>query len=144
MRPEIRLSKLEAILDVESMDLSWLTDDELKMELLDCSRSIAADLAAPAELREQMTQQVAEIEDGIRRQALACREPGYAEHLAQVAGTRFPDYVPCICGDLTGNPGSLEYRDLDKPQIMERRAAILARPDVQALLAYVDAAVVHA
>ncbi len=62
MRPEVRLSKLEAILDIESMDLSWLTDDELKMELLDCSRSIAADPAAPAELREQMTQQVAELQ----------------------------------------------------------------------------------
>lgn len=141
MRPEVRLSKLEAILDVESMDLSWLTDDELEMELLDLSRAIAADPAMPAEDRERTAQQAADIEDGIRRQALARREPGYAERMAQVAGTRFPDYVPCICRDLMGNPGSLEYHDLDKPQIMERRAAILARPDVQALLADVDTAV---
>lgn len=148
MRSEARLSKLEAIVDTESMDLSWMTSDEVTMELLDLSRALGADPAIPIEERERMTQQAADIEDGIQRQALARREPGYAEYLAQVAGTRFPDYVPCICGDLMGYPGSnprsLEYCDLDKPRIMERRAAILARPDVQALLAYVDVAASHA
>lgn len=144
MRPEIRLSRLEAVVDVKGADLSRLTDDELKMEILDCSRSIAANPSAPAEVREQAAQHVAESEDGIRRQALARREPSYSEHLAKVAGSRFPDYVPCVCGDLTANPGSLEYQDLNKPQIMERRAAILARPDVQALLAEVDGVVGYA
>lgn len=137
MTPAVRLSLLEAVVDVEGADPSRLTRDELYMRLLDLSRSVVADPSTPAPAREEAERCIAEIEGGIRRQALARRAPGYKRHLAQIAGTRFPDYVPCVCGDPTVEAGMLEYHDLDKPRVMERRAAILARPDVQAVLAEV-------
>ena len=133
--PARKLTPLEAIVDVEETDSSRLTRDELYMRLLALSRRIVVDPSTPAAPREEAARYIAEIEGGIRRQALARCRPSYGRHLAQVAGGRFPDYVPCVCGDPTVDPGMLEYHDLDKPRVMERRAAILARPDIQALLA---------
>ena len=75
MRHALRLARLEARVDISNADLSRLTDDELSIKLLDLSRRIAADPEAPAEIRADCQRRVMEIEDDIRRQALARRAP---------------------------------------------------------------------
>lgn len=140
MSVERRLAKLEAGIDPSGMGFHHMTDDELQMRLLDVSREILAGDDATLEERALATSSVARVEASIRAQAVQRRTPGYAKHLARVQGTR-ASYVPAVC-DVYGNGnGMAEYGDLHRPRIMERRAAILARPDVQALLADVDAAV---
>ncbi len=76
---------------------------------------------------------VEEIEAGIRAQAAMRRRPEYAKHIARVQGAR-ATYVPSVCGREGRANSGLEYEDLHRPKIMERRAAIFARPDVQALI----------
>jgi hypothetical protein len=128
-------SRLDRLQGPPKSDEICMTSDEIKIRILDLSRVIAADDTASAESRAFAAAQVALIEGGIKAQARDRREPSYAKHLAYMQGNR-PYYVPAICGGEDGKSNSMaEYHDLFKPEIMERRAALLARPDVQALIA---------
>ena len=131
---ERRLAKLEAATDPSRTGLAHLTDDEIAVHLLDASRLIAADETATLEERAAAAGRVVTVEVGVRAQAALRRSPGYDAHLAHVARGR-SDYVPAIFADMDGRAnGMLEYSDLHRPNIMQRRAAILARPDIRAIV----------
>ena len=134
MSVERRLAKLEAVADPSGTGLAHLSDDELALRLLDVCRSIAADDTATAAERAASAGRVATIEAGIKAQAALRHSPGYDKHLAWVQGQR-PNYVPAVFADMDGRAnGMLEYGDLHRPNIMERRGAILARPDIRSLI----------
>jgi hypothetical protein len=135
MNLNLRLSRVEASLRPQGADdLRHLTGDELSMRLWDVSRKLLASERLSEPDRSIISVEVGKIEAGIVAQARMRAEPSYARHLAIVQGSR-PYYVPAICG-LDGMANSMtEYHDLHTPDIMERRAAIFARPDVQALIA---------
>lgn len=128
-----RMERLEGRLDVGNT-LSHLTLDELQIRMLDVCQGMLADNAADPDFdRAHVADLINEIETGIRAQAAMRRQPDYARHLAWVQGKR-PIYVPAVCGRDGKANGMNEYADLFRPNIMERRAAIFARPDVQALI----------
>ena len=134
MSVERRLAKLEAASDPSGTGLAHLTDDEFTMYFLDVSRLIAADDTATAERRAAAAERVASIEAGIKAQAALRRSPGYDKHLAWVQG-KLPSYTPAVFADMDGRAnGMLEYADMARPRIMQRRAAILARPDIRAII----------
>ena len=134
MTVERRIAKLEAVTDIRNASLARLTWDEIQIRLLDLCRKASVATNIPPDERAHAAARVAKIEAGIKAQAKLRREPGYERHIAYVASGR-PDYVPAVCGwDGVGN-GMVEYGDLDRPEVMRRRAAILARPDVHALIA---------
>lgn len=134
MKFDIRLAKLEAMLDPGGLNLNRLTTDELLMAIWDVARAALATDTITPERRAELTRTVEGIEVGIRSQAALRAQPDYARHLEYVRGKR-ETYVPAVCGfDGQGN-GMREYDGLHEPNIMARRAAILARPDVQALIA---------
>ena len=110
------------------------TWDEIQIRLLDLCRKASVATNVSADDRAHAAARVAKIEAGIKAQAKLRREPGYERHIAYVASGR-PDYGPAVCGWDGAANGMVEYDDLDRPGVMERRAAILARPDVHALIA---------
>lgn len=134
-----RLDKLEAaLLPSDGDGLAALTWDELEVRVMDLSRKVAADPCHDQAVREEAAARVERIEDGIRYQASALRRPGYAAHLACVSRGR-DGYVPAVCAMEAGHgafcsSGMMEFGGLDRPRIMERRAALRARPDIALLI----------
>jgi hypothetical protein len=127
-----RMERLEVRLDVGNK-LSRLTSDELQIRILDVCRAMIERGGETPEVMGGLSSRVDEIERGIRAQAAMRRQPDDAKHLAWVQGKR-ATYVPAVCGH-SGEANSMnEYDDLHRPSIMERRLAILARPDLQALV----------
>ena len=132
MTVERRIARLEASIDPAGSGLSHLTDDEVSIRLLDTARAFLACDAAPVEYPELCAQAaltVAELEASIVAMAAHQCTPGYDKHIAWVQGDRadLRPYVLAVFGS--------EYDGLDRTRIMERRAALRARPDVQALIA---------
>ena len=131
MTVERRIARLESSIDPSGSGLSHLTDDEVSIRLLDTARAFLACDDAPVEYPElcaQAAATVAELEAGIVATAAHQCTPGYDKHIAWVQGDRadLRPYVPAVFGS--------EYDGLDRTRIMERRAALRARPDVQALI----------
>jgi hypothetical protein len=136
-----RLARMEVRMEM-SNNLRHLTMDEIQIRIWDICREGMSRLSGdplPSELEsfEYMAGLVAEIETGIRAQAELRRQPDYARHLAYAQGKR-DVYVPAVCGCDGKANGYNEHEDLHRPNIMARRAEILARPDVQALVGHVS------
>ena len=128
-----RLLKLEASGPQEG--LAELTDDELKVLLLETYRARTPDIE-PEALGERQ-RHMAEIEADIIHTAQKQASPDYARHLDWCRSmwrkrTGRDDYVLALTG---GNGGFGEYADWDKPRVMERRAALRSQALVQELLA---------
>jgi hypothetical protein len=122
---------------VGDTDLAYLTDDELTIVLWISSRALAAHPEADDDRREEFKRKAENIEAGIIRQAARLASPDYGDFFEACRSnwktkTGKDDYVP---------PVSVESGDTwDFPDIMQRRAALWARPDVQRLIGAAGAA----
>jgi len=128
---ERRIRKLEG---PKGTDLEQLTDDELEIYLLEINRAIVADESVAQDEREECERHIAEIEADIIRGAEKQASPEYQAHLEHCREswrkrTGRDDYVPALF-----YRNGFE-RDLDKPNVMERRSALRASPILQQLLA---------
>lgn len=135
-----RLARLE-VNNPKSDGLSALTDDELQVALLDAARTIADNPEHPEQERDAALLHVVEVEASIRHQAGQLRDPAYAAHLEWVRGKRWSaeEYVPALCATAIDGGGFVssivEYADLHRPRVKQRRAALRARPDIAVLIA---------
>jgi hypothetical protein len=125
---EARLTRLERELGGSPDE----TNDELNIRLWDMARELLARPDATAEMRDQFRQVAERIEADIKAQAAQGASADYVRHLAWERAmwksrTGRDDYVPAVTG-------MGEYDDWDAPDIMARRAALRARPDVQGLI----------
>jgi len=131
---ERRIRKLEG---PKGTELEQLTDDELEIYLLEINRAIVADESVAQDEREECERHIAEIEADIIRGAEKQASPEYQAHLEHCREnwrkrTGRDDYVPALF-----YRNGFE-RDLDKPNVMERRSALRASPIVQQLLARIS------
>ncbi len=132
MRLSARLAKLEERLAPDDR-LEMLTNDELSVTLLDTLRQIVADTELGPDERAAAAVKVAKTEADARWQAALARHPAYAAALNRVREL-IPGFVPAIFGQAGCENGWVEVADLEKPQVMERRAALRSRPDIQSLI----------
>ena len=135
---ETRLARLEH----DAADGGELTKDERNIEDWELARMVAEHAEMPAELREKCKRLADEIEADILAQAAQIARPGYARHLDWCRSmwrkrTGKDDYVPALTGAMNGMG---EYEDWDAPNVMQRRAALRARPDIQRLIGATHAA----
>jgi hypothetical protein len=130
---EARLEWLEGI--TAGDELAQLTYDELNILLWQAARSVAADPETSAGERDAFEQRSKDIEADIVAQARQVASPDYARHLAWCRSawksrTGRDDYVPAVTGAENGHG---EDHDLERPDIMLRRAALHALPEIQRL-----------
>jgi hypothetical protein len=129
---EARLARLEREIGISADE----TYDELNIRLWDMVRELLARPDATAEMRDQSRQVAERIEADIKAQAAQVASADYATHLAWVramwkSATGKDDYVPAVTG---AENGMGEYEDWEAPNVMARRAALRARPDIQRLI----------
>jgi len=116
-------------------DLGQLTHDERTILQWQASRASAADPETSPGERDACAQRIEKIEADIVAQAVQVESPDYARHLAWCRSmwksrTGGDDYVPAVTG---ANNGYGEYLDWDRPDIMQRRAALHALPEIRRL-----------
>ena len=129
---ERRIAKLEGGRQTTSQNLTF---DELNVALLDCHRSIALAPEATAQQKTDAAASARAIESDIVAMAAKQRRPSYAVHLDYVGRelkARGVEYVPALT---RADCGMAEYDGWDAPDLMQRRAALRARPDIAELLA---------
>lgn len=127
-----RLARLEQRLPADD-DLWTLTYDEVAVLLLDEARKNAADESFAPDVRAASAEVAAGVEAEIRWQAALANHPTYAAALERL-GELIAGFVPAIAGYIGSANGSSEVADLEKPQVMERRAVLRSRPDIRDLI----------
>ncbi len=132
MRLGARLAKLEERMSPDT-SLEALTNDELSAILLDVLRHSAADAELGQDERAAVAAELARVEADARWQAALARHPAYAAALDRMRDL-IPDFVPAIFGSVGCENGWVEVADLEKPRVMDRRAALRSRPDIQELI----------
>jgi hypothetical protein len=130
---EARLARLEREIGGSADE----TYDELNIRIWDMARELVARPDIPAAERDEWRQLVERIEADIVAQAAQLASPHDERHLAWVRAmwksrTGKDDYVPAVTG---AENGMGEYADWEAPNLMARRAALRARPDIQRLIA---------
>jgi hypothetical protein len=131
---EARVARLEDGISGED-DLGRLTNDERNILLWQASRALAADPETSPGQRDACQQRIERIEADIVAQATQVASPDYAAHLEWCRSmwksrSGRDDYVPAVTG---ANNGYGEYLGWDLPDIMQRRAALHALPEIQRL-----------
>ncbi len=128
----IRLEeKAQRTRDSDPYGLVGLTYDEHVVMLLDICREIVADPAVDPAERDQCDAEIAKIEDEIMAKWRGhLRTPADTSGMLwrrEWRGPQGEEYVEPLtyCGE----------GDLHAPNVMQRRAALRARPDIQRLLA---------
>jgi hypothetical protein len=117
--------------------LALLTRDELSILSWQLARATQTCPGVREHERDKSRRRAEEIEADIIAQAAKVASPDYARHLERVRGCwkarrGRDDYVPAVTG---AQNGMGEYDGLDFPDVMQRRAALRARPDIQQLIA---------
>jgi hypothetical protein len=131
---EARLERLED--EAAGHDeLDQLTYDELMILRWYLARDLVADPKTSPGERAARQRQIEDVEADIVAQAAQVASPDYARHLAWCRSlwksrTGRDDYVPAVTGAMNGYG---EYNDWDAPDLMQRRAALHALPEIQRL-----------
>jgi hypothetical protein len=131
---EGRLDRLDDTAEPDD-ELGELTYDELMILRWYLARDLVADPKTPSGERAAGERQIEDVEADIVAQAAQVASADYARHLAWCRSmwksrTGRDDYVPAVTGAMNGYG---EYLDWDRPDIMQRRAALHALPEIQRL-----------
>src|SRR5581483_3842395 len=128
---DLRLRKLEA---KQFGRDEQHTRDEVAVEAYECALALLADPTSTEADRALASEIERAIRGEIISQVQALQDPDHQTWLKQFdrgwGGARWKKYVPAVTGN--GN-GMSEYSDLDRPDIMERRAALWARESMRRL-----------